>query len=248
MKKASILITSLNYEKFVGQTIECALNQTYPNVEVIVADDGSKDRSPDVIRGYLPRIKAVCKENGGQASAINAAWRLATGDVMFLLDSDDILKPTAVEQVMKAWKSSYTKMHFRLDVTDADMNPIGFSIPRARLSEGNLRSQVLEKGVYVSPPASGNAFSAEFLRSVMPIPENDWRFGAETHPVFLARSAPFTKRSAITGLTRAVSPPCKPRVLSRANCSVFCRSISISARRWKPMQPSSATPLLPALR
>lgn len=184
--KASILITSLNYEHFVGHTIESALNQTYPNVEVVVADDGSEDRSPEVIRSFEPRIKVVLKQNGGQASAINAAWRLSTGDVIFFLDSDDILKPDAVERVMKAWKPGISKIHFRLDVTDADLRPLGYSIPRATLAEGDLKSQVLDKGVYVSPPASGNAFSRRFLEAVMPIPEADWRFGAETHPVFLA--------------------------------------------------------------
>ncbi len=184
--KASILITSLNYEDFVGQTIESAIEQTYPDVEVVVADDGSTDNSPAVIRRYEPRIRVVCKQNGGQASAINAAWALCTGDVIFFLDSDDQLRPTTVERVMNAWKPGFSKMHFRLDVTDSELNPIGISVPRAMLSEGNLRQQVLEKGLYHSPPASGNAFSRRFLEAVMPIPEPDWRFGAETYPVFLA--------------------------------------------------------------
>lgn len=184
--KASVLITSLNYERYVGQAIESALGQTWPDVEVIVVDDGSQDRSTDVIRSYLPRIRCLFKQNGGQASAINAAWRMATGDVIFLLDSDDVLKPDAVERVMRAWRPGLTKLHFRLEVTDAALQPVGFSVPRAVLGEGNLRSKVLETGLYVSPPCSGNAFSREFLQTVMPIPEDDWRYGAETYPVFLA--------------------------------------------------------------
>ena len=184
--KVSILITSYNYQQFVAATIESALSQTYPDVEVIVVDDGSKDGSVQVISGFGTRIKAVFKSNGGQASAFNAGWRMATGDIVFLLDSDDVLRRDAVERVVDAWRPAYSKLHFRLAVTDAELRPLGATLPRSPLPEGNLSRQVLNQGLYISPPTSGNVFSRKFLDQVMPIPEREWRYGAETYPVFLA--------------------------------------------------------------
>ena len=67
----SIIINNDNYDRFLAEAIDSALSQTYPNVEVILVDDGSTDRSRDVILCYCDQVTAVFKENGGQASAID---------------------------------------------------------------------------------------------------------------------------------------------------------------------------------
>ena len=64
----SILINNHNYERFVAEAIDSALAQTHPAVEVVVVDDGSTDRSREVISRYGTSITAVWKENEGQAS------------------------------------------------------------------------------------------------------------------------------------------------------------------------------------
>ena len=86
----SILINNYNYDRFISQAIDSALNQTYPNVEVIVVDDGSTDNSLVVIRNYRDRITPVVKNNGGQASALNAGFSICKGEIICLLDADDL--------------------------------------------------------------------------------------------------------------------------------------------------------------
>src|SRR5438093_8099671 len=84
--QASIIISSYNYGRYLSAAIESALHQTYQNTEVIVVDDGSTDDSREVIAGYANRIKPVLKENNGQASALNAGFKVSRGDVIFFVD------------------------------------------------------------------------------------------------------------------------------------------------------------------
>ena len=92
----SIVIPSYNYGRFLRQTIDSALNQTYPNTEVIVVDDGSTDDSREVLAGYGERITVHLQENRGEAVAYNTGFRLSRGAIVCFLDSDDALLPTAL--------------------------------------------------------------------------------------------------------------------------------------------------------
>ncbi|MDX1980348.1 MAG: glycosyltransferase family A protein [Bryobacteraceae bacterium] len=184
--KVSIIIDSYNYQDYLPVSIESALAQTYPDVEVIVVDDGSTDGSVREILRFGNRVEAVLKPNGGQASAFNAGWRRAKGDIILFLDCDDALKPDAVERVVAAWRPGYSKLHFPLTVTDQGLRPAGAMVPRAALPAGNLKAQVLEQGIYVSPPTSGNAFSRQYLEAVLPMPETDWIQAADAYLVALA--------------------------------------------------------------
>ena len=76
---ASIIISSYNYGRYLNDAIDSALAQTYPRTEVIVVDDGSTDDSASVIESYQDRIVSVVKENGGQASSMNAGLREGSG-------------------------------------------------------------------------------------------------------------------------------------------------------------------------
>ena len=98
--KVSIIITNFEYENYVGEAIESAINQTYKAHEIIVVDDCSYDNSRAVIDRYAV-IKAYRKENGGPAAARNQGIAQSTGDYFILLDADDRLKPNAVELLLK---------------------------------------------------------------------------------------------------------------------------------------------------
>ena len=89
----SILINNYNYAQYLSQAIDSALGQTYTNTEIIVVDDGSTDNSREIINSYGNQIISVLKENGGQASAINAGFAASKGDIICLLDADDIFLP-----------------------------------------------------------------------------------------------------------------------------------------------------------
>src|ERR1700676_2332669 len=110
--KASILVNNYNYDRFVAAAIDSALQQDWADKEVIVVDDGSTDDSRAIISAYGDKIRAVFKENGGQTSAANLAVKHCTGDVIFFLDSDDVLLPNSVIPVNKAWHDDISKIQF----------------------------------------------------------------------------------------------------------------------------------------
>jgi teichuronic acid biosynthesis glycosyltransferase TuaG len=98
--KVSVLMPAYNAEKYIGESISSVLSQTYSNLEVIVVNDGSKDNTESVVMACMqkdPRIKYFRQENGRQGKARNAAMRLATGDLIALLDSDDLWDPNKIE-------------------------------------------------------------------------------------------------------------------------------------------------------
>ena len=97
---ASVVIVNYNYARFLGAAIDSGLAQSWPNVEVIVVDDGSTDDSRRIINTYGSRIHPIFKSNGGQASAANVGFAAAAGDVVILLDADDALLSDALSHVV----------------------------------------------------------------------------------------------------------------------------------------------------
>jgi Glycosyl transferase family 2 len=185
----SIVITNYNKKGYLAAAINSALSQTYRNLEVIVVDDGSNDGSATIIHAYHDKIKAIAKENGGQASAMNRGFAASSGDIVFFLDADDMLLADTVERVANTWKHQIAKVHFRLQQISADGRPIdgAFVPPYRALPSGDLSRMLRQFGFYPSPPTSGNAFSRGFLKQVMPIPEGLYRGYADT---FLIGAAP----------------------------------------------------------
>lgn len=94
----SVIIPAYNRAHTVAETIDSVLRQTYSNLEVIVVDDGSKDNTQEVLRGYGTRIRNIHQENAGQMAARNRGIREARGDIITFLDSDDIWMPQCVER------------------------------------------------------------------------------------------------------------------------------------------------------
>lgn len=93
----SIIIPCWNAECYVGEAIESALAQTYPNVEVIVIDDGSTDGSLEVIQSFGERIRWETEPNRGACAARNRGIALARGKLIQFLDADDLLYPRKLE-------------------------------------------------------------------------------------------------------------------------------------------------------
>lgn len=103
--KVSVVIPVYNVENYLQQCVNSVLNQTYQNLEIILVDDGSMDRSPAICDEYAAkdsRILVIHKRNGGASSARNQGICAATGAYILFLDSDDYLAPHAVECYMTA--------------------------------------------------------------------------------------------------------------------------------------------------
>jgi glycosyltransferase involved in cell wall biosynthesis len=100
----SILIPAYNAERWIARTIRSALDQTWARKEIIVVDDGSKDRTLEVARRFESKgVLVVSTENQGAAAARNEALKLSHGDYIQWLDADDLLRPDKIEhQIMAA--------------------------------------------------------------------------------------------------------------------------------------------------
>lgn len=99
----SILIPAYNSEEWIADTLRSALAQTWQRKEIIVVNDGSRDRTAEVARQFASNhVKVVSKENGGAAAARNFALHLSQGDYIQWLDADDLLAPDKIERQLAA--------------------------------------------------------------------------------------------------------------------------------------------------
>jgi GT2 family glycosyltransferase len=99
----SILVPAYNKEEWIGETLESALAQTWENKEIIVVDDGSKDKTFEIAKRFQSRtVKVVSQENQGACAARNRAYFMCQGSYIQWLDADDILDPVKIEAQMKA--------------------------------------------------------------------------------------------------------------------------------------------------
>ena len=97
----SIVITAYNAEDTIGYTLQSAVAQTWQRKEIIVVDDGSTDRTAEVVRQFKD-VKLVSTENQGLSGAQNYAFPLSQGDYIQYLDADDLLAPDKIERQLAA--------------------------------------------------------------------------------------------------------------------------------------------------
>lgn len=108
--KVSIIIPFYNCS-YVDQAVESALNQTYPNTEIIVVDDGSTVFT-EKIYPFWEKIKYIRKVNGGTATAINAGIQAATGEYIAWLSSDDLFLPEKISRQMEFMQNNQSEISF----------------------------------------------------------------------------------------------------------------------------------------
>lgn len=99
MPKISVVIPLYNKASFIKTSIDSVLNQTYDDYEIIIVDDGSTDKSVEVIKSNYSseKIRIIKKENGGPSSARNRGVQESKGEWVVFLDADDMLLPFALE-------------------------------------------------------------------------------------------------------------------------------------------------------
>lgn len=133
MSRISVIIPAYNAEATVCGVVESLLHQTYENVEIIVVNDGSRDRTAEKLADYADRIRVIHKENGGVSSARNRGIEEATGEYIMFADADDLYKPEAVEQAVR-----------RAQQTQADFVIAGYT----KVTESGSTDRVFGDGVY----------------------------------------------------------------------------------------------------
>lgn len=103
----SVIIPVYNVERYLAQCLDSVINQTYPNLEIICVNDGSRDGSPDILRRYADEdawIQVIDKANGGVSQARNDALDCARGEYIMFVDSDDWVEPDACENAVNAMR------------------------------------------------------------------------------------------------------------------------------------------------
>lgn len=109
----SVIVPAFNTEKYIGKMIECVLAQTYTNLQLIFIDDGSTDKTSEIIKQYQggdSRIEYYYQDNSGVSAARNFGLTKAIGDKVFFFDSDDTFEPILLKNAFHM----HTKMMLRV--------------------------------------------------------------------------------------------------------------------------------------
>lgn len=101
MLKISIITPSFNQGAFIEETIKSVLNQGYPNLEYIIIDGDSTDNTKEILKKYNKKIIWMSEKDKGQSDAINKGMKMATGDILAFLNSDDLYAHGALHKVAK---------------------------------------------------------------------------------------------------------------------------------------------------
>src|SRR5205823_4850509 len=140
-----------NYSRYLGECIESVLAQTYPNMEVIVVDDGSTDDSLSVLQPYRQRVRIIRQRNKGVSAARNAGISAGSGQWIAFLDSDDIWRPEKLQQQSSLLQDPTVGMVFcGVEYIDESGRCLGHSRPDLT---GDFFSQLL---TFTSPTISGS--------------------------------------------------------------------------------------------
>ena len=104
--KVTIITPSYNQGDYIERTILSVLNQSYKAIEYIIFDSCSTDNTMNIVNKYKDKLKVFVEKDKGQTDAINKGFRMASGDIIGWINSDDELLPDCVEKVVNAFKSN----------------------------------------------------------------------------------------------------------------------------------------------
>lgn len=173
MRQLSVVIANYNYGHFIADAIESALGLDWPDLDVIVVDDGSTDGSVDIIRKYGDRIRFLATENAGQRVAANRGFELSTGDVVIFLDADDMLPPDLAQLIAGVWAPGVSKAQTQMQRIDEMGVRVGrpFPVHRRIPTPVEITRWATTTSAYPTPPGSGNAYARWFLDCLLPVGE-----------------------------------------------------------------------------
>ena len=173
----SVLIDTYNHERFIEKAIVSVLEQDFPAAEreILLVDDGSSDRTPEIVRKFEPHVRVLRKENGGQASAFNAGIPECKGEIIAFLDGDDWWAPGKLKRVTEVLNS------------EPSVGLLGHGIHEA-FADGRIRTSVPEKSerLQLNSLAAARVFrlrksylgtsrmilTTKLARRILPIPES----------------------------------------------------------------------------
>ncbi|CAA9392395.1 MAG: hypothetical protein AVDCRST_MAG35-461, partial [uncultured Quadrisphaera sp.] len=172
----SVAIINRDYGRYLGGALESVLSQTHPAHEVVVVDDGSSDDSREVLAGFAGRVTSILTGRRGKGAATTTAVLACSGDVVALLDADDLALPERLARLAAAYAEqpgAQWVWHGLEHVEREGLRPVPHEPPsgftpgphdlRAALSRGRLPM--------ATPATSALSWRAGFLRSLLPLPD-----------------------------------------------------------------------------
>lgn len=138
----SVVISCYNYAKFLNDSIDSALNQSYSNIEVIVVNDGSTDNSHEIALGYGDKIRYFQHENAGLSYTKNFGANQAAGEYIAFLDADDIWRSDKLQCQMALFSNKTVSIVYsrRLAINENDLIQ---EIDKRSYSRGNITKDIL---------------------------------------------------------------------------------------------------------
>jgi hypothetical protein len=152
----SVLVDTYNHERFIEQAVVSVLEQDIPasEREIIVVDDGSTDRTPEMVKKFEPRVRLLRKGNGGQASAFNAGIPECKGEIVAFLDGDDWWAQGKLRAVASALAS------------DASIGLVGHGITEV-FSDGRQHTELLREAPRFHLDSAGGARTFRLRKSFL---------------------------------------------------------------------------------
>ena len=168
----SVIVPVYNVEAYLDRCVESIIGQTYRDLEIILVDDGSKDRSPQMCDEWAKkdnRIKVIHKENGGAATARNRGISLATGEYIIFIDSDDWIESAMFEILLTAMQEEKADIvECKLDWFKDGEEPCryeGTPIQRIHFdTEGALEELIRERRLHQTPV--NKLYRAELMKGI----------------------------------------------------------------------------------
>ncbi|HMI50065.1 MAG TPA: glycosyltransferase [Candidatus Saccharimonadales bacterium] len=170
----TVLIDTYNYGQYVEDAVDSVLAQEFPReqLEIVVVDDGSTDDTPQRLEKYGTSIRYLRKPNGGQASAFNFGFTQSRGEIIALLDADDVWLPEKLRRIRETFEGNpaagmvYHRAHL-WDGAAKLSEDTYFVAMSGRVTES--RADLLK---YAMVATSCLAFRREALAKLMPMPES----------------------------------------------------------------------------
>lgn len=158
MTKVSVIIPTYNCEKYLPETIESVLNQTYQDFEIIIADDGSTDNTKSIVSDYTNKftgkILYCYQDNNGPAAARNKGIKKAKGEYIAFLDSDDLWLTNRLEEGVKALDSNpdIGLAHANIAFISEDKTLIDIPRRKKKLLSGDIFINLFLRKAHISCP------------------------------------------------------------------------------------------------
>ncbi|MBP1750278.1 MAG: glycosyl transferase family 2 [Deltaproteobacteria bacterium] len=148
--KFSVITPVYNQARFIEETIRSVLNQDYPDIEYLVLDDGSTDGTQEIVRPYFDKVKYIRHENIGESRTVNKGYKLCSGDIVGVVNSDDpLFAPDAISRMADCFRENPDTLAVYPDWVSIDES--GNVLDWLELPQYSIETMLKEFNVMIGP-------------------------------------------------------------------------------------------------